>query len=121
MDLIFIHDFRLDISVGINEWEQAMSQPIRLDLDIGLPGSGAGLSEDLADTIDYGAVVARIEALVAERRFALLEALAERIARLVLDEFGAPWVRVRVAKLGILKGVQRLGVVIERERGVRPR
>ena len=39
----------------------------------------------------------------------LIEALAERIARLVREEFGAPWVKVAVTKLGILPGVKRVG------------
>jgi dihydroneopterin aldolase len=33
-----------------------------------------------------------------------------------LTEFGAPWVRVRVAKLGALAGVKEIGVEIERPR-----
>ena len=42
--------------------------------------------------------------LVGGRAFLLIEALAERIARLVREEFGAPWVKVAVTKLGILPG-----------------
>lgn len=32
----------------------------------------------------------------------------------VLDDFGAVWVRVTIAKIGVMRGVRRAGVVIER-------
>ena len=44
----------------------------------------------------------------------LLEALAEHIAELILQDFGALWVRVRVVKPGILANVREVGVEIER-------
>ena len=34
----------------------------------------------------------------------------------MLDEFGAPWVKISIAKLWIMKGVRRVGVQIERAR-----
>ena len=46
----------------------------------------------------------------------LLERFAEKVAQLLIAEFGAPWVRVRVAKLGALAGVKEIGVEIERTR-----
>jgi 7,8-dihydroneopterin aldolase/epimerase/oxygenase len=46
----------------------------------------------------------------------LLEAFAEQIADIVLNEFRAQWVRVRVAKPNKFDDVQALGIVIERRR-----
>jgi 7,8-dihydroneopterin aldolase/epimerase/oxygenase len=46
----------------------------------------------------------------------LLEAFAEQIARITIDEFGAHWVRVRVAKPRKFDDVQAVGVQIERQR-----
>ena len=114
MDKIFIDEVRLDLIIGIYEWERKVAQTIQLDIEIGLPHSRAGQSDDVADTIDYGAVVARIRATAAERHFNLVEALAEHIAHLILHEFGSPWAKVKVAKLGVLRGVKRVGVTIER-------
>ncbi|MBN8453735.1 dihydroneopterin aldolase, partial [Accumulibacter sp.] len=48
------------------------------------------------------------------RHFNLLERLAEYVATLLLEDFGATWVRVSIAKLGMMRGVARVGVVIER-------
>ena len=113
MDKIFISDFRLEILIGVYEWERRVPQTVQLDLDIGLP-ERALRSDKIGETIDYAKVVARIEQSLTENRFLLVEALAEHIAQLVLNEFGAPWIRASVTKLGALKGVKRLGVTIER-------
>jgi dihydroneopterin aldolase len=113
MDTIHISDFRLDILVGVYDWEQKVPQKVQFDLEIGLPGRKSQ-SDKLGDTIDYAAVVSRIEASLAEHRFALLETLAEHLAQLVMREFKSPWVRVSVTKLAALKNVKRLGITIER-------
>jgi dihydroneopterin aldolase len=113
MDTIFISDFRLEILIGVYEWEKRVPQTVQLDLEIGLPARGKR-SDRIGDTIDYAKIVARIEHSLEHNRFALVEALAEHIAQLVLTEFGAPWIRASVTKLGALKGVKRLGVTIER-------
>jgi dihydroneopterin aldolase len=114
MDVIFISDLRVELLIGVYPREKAVAQKLRLDLEIGLPGRGAAGVRALRDTLDYAAVVSRIEASLAEDRFDLLENLAEHVASLVLREFGSPWVKVSVAKLAPLRNVQRLGVTIER-------
>jgi dihydroneopterin aldolase len=113
MDTIFISDFRLEMLIGVYEWERRVPQTVQLDLEIGLPPQ-AKRSDKIGETIDYSKVVARIQHSLAENRFLLVEALAEHIAQLVMREFGAPWIRASVTKLGALKGVKRLGVTIER-------
>ena len=116
MDRIFLREIKLEAKVGIYRRERVTSQLIELDLDIALPSAAAFRSGKVADTIDYAVVVQRLRDELAVQRFGLVEELAEHIAQLVLDEYGAPWVRVSVAKLGILKGVRHVGVTIERER-----
>ena len=113
MDTIHVSDFRLDILVGVYDWEKKVPQKVQFDLEIGLPGRKSQ-SDKLGDTIDYAAVVSRIEASLAEHQFNLLETLAEHIAQLVMREFKSPWVRVSVTKLAALKNVKRLGITIER-------
>jgi dihydroneopterin aldolase len=113
VDTIFISDFRLEILIGVYEWERRVPQTVQLDLEIALPPREKR-SDKIGDTIDYSKVVSRIEQSLEDNRFLLVEALAEHIAQLVLTEFGAPWIRTSVTKLGALKGVKRLGVTIER-------
>lgn len=114
MDQLYLRDVRLEAKVGIYKRERSTTQPIALDLDIALPSERVFASGKVADTIDYAVLVERIRAELAERRFGLVEELAAFVAALVLDEFHAPWVRVSVAKLGILKDVRLVGVTIER-------
>ena len=114
MDIIFIRDFRLNILVGMYDWERVARQTVQLDLEIGVPGNQAAQSDAIADTIDYAKVVQRIEESLRDNKIQLLEKLAEHIAQIVIGEFKAPWVKVSVAKLAALKHVKQLGVTIER-------
>lgn len=116
MDILFLRDFRLDLIIGIYEWERKIPQPVKLDLEIGLPEHQAGATDNVADTIDYGAVANRVKESLTKRPqpIALVEAVAEHVAQLVLNEFGAPWVKVSITKFAIVRGVKELGITIER-------
>ena len=116
MDIIFIAELRIETRIGIYDWEKTVPQTIQLDLEVGLPGEHAARSGRISDTIDYSKIVARIEQLFCEQHFLLLEKAGECIADIVMREFGAPWVKVSIAKLGALRNVRRLGIVIERGR-----
>ena len=120
MDSIVIRDLRIEVRIGIHKREQHVAQIVSIDLDIGLPGEAVFESDRVADTIDYEQVALRIKALAGTGHFRLVETLAERIARLLLDEFGAPWVKVNAAKIGILPNAKFVGVSIERKRGQDP-
>jgi dihydroneopterin aldolase len=61
-------------------------------------------------------VIARVRTELAARHFNLLETLGEYVIGLMLDEFRAPWIKISIAKVGIAKGVRRVGVQIERSR-----
>lgn len=116
MDILFLRDFRLELIIGIYEWERKIPQPVRLDLEIGLPEHKAGETDDVVDTIDYGAVANRVKDSLINRPqpIALVEAVAEHVAQIILNEFGAPWVKVSVTKFAIVRGVKELGITIER-------
>ena len=114
MNRIFITDLRLETRIGVYEWEQPLAQTIRLDLDITLPSDKPFTSGKLEDALDYAAVVARIKTFASDNPYPLLERFTEAIAQIVLTEFGARGVKVRVAKLAALPGVKEIGIEIER-------
>ena len=118
MDIIFIDDLRVSTLIGIYPREKAMPQSVEMSLQIGTSTVSAGVSDHIDDTINYAEVVECLRAKLETRHFNLLEKLAEYVAQLLLEDFGATWVRVSIAKLGMMRGVRRVGVVIER--GVRP-
>jgi dihydroneopterin aldolase len=116
MNRIFIHDLRLETRIGVYDWERQLPQTIRLDLDITLPSEKPFTSGKLEDALDYAAIVARIKAFAKDNPHPLLERFTEAVAHIILSEFGAPGVRLRVAKLAPLPGVREIGVEIERTR-----
>jgi len=69
---------------GIFEHERELGQQFTVDLEITLNLNKAGQTDDLADTLDYVAVYHKIKEVVENRRFNLLETLAQRIADVVL-------------------------------------
>lgn len=93
-----------------------MPQTIRMDLEIGVPSAKPFQSGDYSDALDYAAIVSRLKAFAHDNTYPLLERFTEATAQLVLAEFNAPWVKVRVAKLAPLPGVKEVGIAIERER-----
>jgi dihydroneopterin aldolase len=70
---------------GVLVEEQERAQPFEVDLDLAVDLRPAGVSDSLADTVDYGAVADVVAATVSgTRSFALLEALAWHVADAVL-------------------------------------
>lgn len=116
LDLIFIEGFVGHTIIGIYSSELHATQPLVIDLCAGLPRARACDTDQIGDTIDYGEVRARLHRLMGEHGVKLLEALAEQIAHILLHEFGAHWVRVKVAKPRKFDDVQAMGVMIERTR-----
>jgi dihydroneopterin aldolase len=116
LDIIFIDGFVGDTVIGIHHDELHDTQPLRIDLAAGLPRSLACDTDHIADTIDYSVVRSALHEMLASHSHRLLEAFAEGVAALLLERFGAHWVRVRVTKPGKFHDVDGVGVMIERRR-----
>lgn len=114
LDLVFIEGFTGQTVIGIHASELHRPQPLVIDLVAGTPRARACDTDRIADTIDYGAVRERLHRLLAEHRVQLLEAFAEAVATILIDEFGAAWVRVKVVKPNKFDDVDAVGVLIER-------
>lgn len=113
MDKIFLRGMKAETLIGVYGWERGQLQPLIIDLDIGVDGKAAQ-SDNINDTIHYGEVCDTVRQSLKDQSFLLLEMLAEHISNLILQDFGARWVRVRVVKPGILADVKEVGVEIER-------
>jgi 7,8-dihydroneopterin aldolase/epimerase/oxygenase len=114
MDVVYIEGLTGRTVIGIDKSELHDAQIVRLDLAIGVPSLRACVTDRIADTIDYAAVREAVLALFELHGMQLLEALAERVAQMVLEDFGAHWVRVSLAKPAKFEDVRAVGVVIER-------
>lgn len=120
MDTIELRGLRVVGRHGVLAEERVRPQPFAVDLDLVVDLARAAASDELADTIDYGAVVAAAAGVVASQHFALLERLAGRIAEevLALDHRVAS-VTVTVTKLRppVPFDLASAGVRIVRARG----
>ncbi len=114
LDLIFVEGFRGHTVIGIDASELDEPQPLVIDVHAGVPRAKACDTDQIGDTIHYGLVRERLQRLMTEHRVQLLEALAESIADIVIGEFGARWVRVKVVKPHKFADVDAVGVQIER-------
>ena len=97
-DLITIEDLEVRFHVGVPDEERAESQrlliTIRMTHDLG----PSGANDNLAETVDYHAVSQAVKALGKARRWKLIEALADDICELVLEQFRPSAVRVEIKK-----------------------
>jgi len=114
MDIVFIADLRIETIIGIYDWERVTPQTVRLDLEMGWDNRAPAAGDDIAKALDYKSVSHRIVDYIRESQFLLVETMAEKVAEIVMTEFGSPWVRVRVAKPGAVRGAAEVGVEIER-------
>ena len=116
MDVIFLSGLTTECIIGIWDWERRVKQKIVIDLEMGADIRRAASTDSIDDTLDYKRVAKRLLAFVAESEFQLVETLAERIAQIVVTEFGVPWVRVRLNKQGAIRGARDVGILVERRR-----
>ena len=79
--------------------ERERAQPLEVDLDVVADLSKAGASDDLDDTLDYGAITAAVERVLVDGTPQLLEYAAARIADAVLADPRALEVTVSLRKL----------------------
>ena len=83
---------------GVTPHERETGQPFHVDLDMELDLRLPGLSDDLADTVDYSAVYQVVKGVVEGPSHNLLESVAEELAQRVLDTFPLAAVTVRLTK-----------------------
>jgi dihydroneopterin aldolase len=118
-DRIVLHDMVFQGRHGVHEREQVEPQPFHVDVELFLNLQPAGVDDDLARTVDYGAVFETTRAIVESTSYRLIEALAEAIAHEMLATFplvGEAVVRVRKPQAPIDGVFAYAGVEIWRRR-----
>jgi len=100
-DRIELRGLRFAAIHGALPQERERAQPFEVDVDIDADLAGAGRTDDLADTVDYGAVADAVATVMNGPPASLLEHLAERVAAAALGATGglASSVTVTVRKL----------------------
>jgi len=97
-DVLRLRNMRFYGRHGVLPEEKTLGQRFEVDVELHLDLRPAGQSDELRGSIDYAAVHGLVSYIVTEERFHLLEALAERLAARIREEFGSPEIVVRVRK-----------------------
>ncbi len=113
-DIVYIRNLEIETVIGVFDWEREIRQVVSIDLEMRTDVRKAAATDRIEDAVDYKAIGKRVIAFTTDSEFGLVETLAERIAEIVLQEFGVGWLRLRVSKPGALRGASDVGVLIER-------
>ena len=114
-DMMFIHGLRFHTQIGTHTWEQQIKQLIIADIDLTLDLSRASKSDKLEDTLDYALLCKKITKFVEDYNFNLLEALADALAKFILQEFKVEHITLKLTKPVALPHLQAAGVIIKRD------
>lgn len=98
MDKITVRGIQFFGRHGVTPAEREVGQRLVVDVELRLDLSRPSASDRLEDTVNYVAVHDLVQAIGRGAPVTLLEALADRIARAVLQRFGPKEVTVRVRK-----------------------
>ena len=116
MDKVIIKDLVARGIIGVNDWERERPQDICINITAFTDTRSAAQSDDLHDCVDYRALAKRArEHAEAAKRFTV-EALANDLAALCLEDPAVSRVIVRVEKPGAVRFSASVGVEIERGR-----
>jgi FolB domain-containing protein len=118
MDQVFITDLEARGILGINDWEREKPQTIRINITLFTDLSKIGESDDIREGVNYRTVAKLVLAHAETAGRFTVEALAEDLARICLNEAGVDKVCVRVEKPGAVRFSRSVGVEIERSQPV---
>src|SRR3972149_479706 len=100
MDKIFIRDLRVRGILGVHEWERVTPREIVVNVTMFVDTRAAAQSDALSDCVDYSATAKKIIAHAERAARMTVEALANDIAELCLQESKVRRVIVQVEKPG---------------------
>ena len=112
-DQIQIKDLLLRTIIGINDEERRNRQDVLINMTLFADTRAAGVSDDIADSVNYKTITKRVIALVENSSFYLVEKMVAEIADLCLENPQVERVRVSVEKPGALRFARSVGVTIE--------
>lgn len=116
MDKVFIKDLLARGIIGIREWEREKEQDILINVTVYTDTTRAAETDDINDCVDYSALAKKIQTHAETAKRLTVEALANDLARLCLEEKLVRKVVVRVEKPGAVRFAKSVGVEVERKR-----
>ena len=114
MDIIFLGGLEIETVIGIYDWERTIKQKIILDIEMAFDIRKAAETDAIQHTLDYKAVSERVVSFVESSEYFLVETLIEAVAKILLNEFPTPWVKITLNKKGAITRARDVGIIIER-------
>lgn len=116
MDKTFIKDLLVRGIIGIRDWEREKAQDILINVTVFSDTTRAGETDDIAHCVDYSTLAKKIQTHAESAARLTVEALANDLAKLCLQDESVQKVIVRVEKPGAVRFAKSVGVEIERRR-----
>ena len=116
MDKIFIKDLLVRGIIGINPDERERLQDILINITIFINTRRAAQMDDLEYSVSYSDLARRIKSHAEQAARLTVEALAQDLADICLQENGVKKVIVRVEKPEAVKFAGSVGIEIERQK-----
>ena len=113
-DSIFINGLEIDTIIGVYPSERDIRQTLTFDIEMFADLKTAGVEDDLQATLDYALVSNRIISLVQQSECLLIEAVAENVCELILEDTRIERVRISITKPGVVPLASAVGCRIER-------
>jgi dihydroneopterin aldolase/D-erythro-7,8-dihydroneopterin triphosphate epimerase len=115
-DEIRIGDLQFRCVIGVDAEERREKQDVVVQIVLGADLSGPCHTDDIGDTVDYKQIKKKILRTAEGSTFHLIEALAQRIADICLEDERIERVEVTVEKPGALRFARTVAVRIVRDR-----
>jgi dihydroneopterin aldolase len=112
---VFVRDLVVPCSIGIYPREKGLRRRVRVNAELAIDGPISG-SDEFAEVVNYETIVAGIKAITEAGHINLVETLADRVARLCLEDRRVASVRVVIEKLDVYPETESVGVLVERKR-----
>ena len=116
MDKVIIQDLRVRGILGIHDWERVTPREIVINVTLYTDTRRAARTDDITDCVDYSALAKKVRAYAESAARMTVEALANDLAELCLQEPKVRKVVVRVDKPGAVAEAASVGVEVERAR-----
>lgn len=114
--IIRIKNLRLRTIIGINDWERKDLQDVVINIEIEYEGTKAADSDRVEDGVNYRAITKRVIRAVEESKFQLLDALADHVLGIVMDEKNVRKATVEIDKPHALRFADSVSVSCSAER-----
>ena len=116
MDKVIIKNLLVRGIIGVNDWERKRPQDILINITLFTDTRRAAETDDIKDCVNYSTVSKKVQEHAESAEKLTVEALANELVKICLEEQNVQKVIIRVEKPGAVRFAESVGVEIERIR-----